>query len=822
MSDVIRDYIILPRKQWKDKYTKEERKFSRNIEELKFNLSHVPTNIPEDVESLLRTKLFSDEYITQFMQQTKDPDEKQKDHALSSLSIYFMYGGKKLKVSDIKEGLKLNKLTKIKGHSKKEMLNVIEQVIRMNPDLSASLSVLEQKVESDTKDTQKITVDIEDIIGIPNLTLVKSRKKLYKYYKEKHGLYNKMKDTIKEILSDWDAIKVVDGKLKLGDDEKIENKQGQQVVRAKQRVREDLDEDLEKLHNLYEEMDDKLNYIVKVKSLKIPQLPDNDEGSSLVASNIVWSYLNEVKTGREFRFYEDEEDSPDEKPSESQQSESDTEMEIYYNKEEEGQESGQPSGAINIEQSTEEEMFEKNWADEIKSLSVIDFADPLYALAAKGKNIKHSANPNSSDRIISTVKLLVEHLESEDTSIKGTFLELIDEMEEIEEQVGEVGQNDTFYMPYVPSIHTLLNEHSIDFNYEAIESHHEQLIKTISEIIEVPESKTLLPYHWTQDDFADNLEGIGGEREKKQKNIFASAQTGKEGKLKDLGKFTDNILRLIGLSEEYYLDPLIDNMLDPFASLPKFLNRRDLSAITSHGRKDTAYLIQAAYIDDHLTYVTQHELEEINDYRELLKTAPSNRSMKATVASVEEILEILEDKFPKDKNKDKAYFANKLNNMARYNSNINISDWKLDGQSLPDLITKDEVVGNYPKLLAMIYAMSSELEKDSTKKDEVLRFKRLHESYDDKIKLSDTQNKLLNAYDAIRKMMNRPTYYAICELDSFDNVNDTIDIIKEEHNVELSVNDVYNMVEEVDSLESLAKKHGTNEDVVYHVKALFR
>jgi len=38
----------------------------------------------------------------------------------------------------------------------------------------------------------------------------------------------------------------------------------------------------------------------------------------------------------------------------------------------------------------------------------------------------------------------------------------------------------------------------------------------------------------------------------------------------------------------------------------------------------------------------------------------------------------------------------------------------------------------------------------------------------------------------------------------------------------LTCNDIVKMVEEVDSFESLAKRLGTNSEVIYHVKALYR
>ena len=143
-------------------------------------------------------------------------------------------------------------------------------------------------------------------------------------------------------------------------------------------------------------------------------------------------------------------------------------------------------------------------------------------------------------------------------------------------------------------------------------------------------------------------------------------------------------------------------------------------------------------------------------------------------------------------------------------------------KKLSELTSNKETDGNYGKLISMIYALSSEMEKDKNKEDSIKELKELHEAFNRKTKLAGPQEQLLDAHDAIRKMMTRPTYYGVCETDSYDNVNDTIDLIKSQYNVELTAYDISTIVDEIDSLESLAKKHGTNEDVIYHVKAMYR
>ena len=83
------------------------------------------------------------------------------------------------------------------------------------------------------------------------------------------------------------------------------------------------------------------------------------------------------------------------------------------------------------------------------------------------------------------------------------------------------------------------------------------------------------------------------------------------------------------------------------------------------------------------------------------------------------------------------------------------------------------------------------------------------------------QTNVLEAHDEIRKMLGKPIYYNTCQTDNFDNVSDTIDIIKEDYNIELISTDIIGIVNEFDTMKTLAKKYGTKEDVIYHVTALY-
>ena len=101
------------------------------------------------------------------------------------------------------------------------------------------------------------------------------------------------------------------------------------------------------------------------------------------------------------------------------------------------------------------------------------------------------------------------------------------------------------------------------------------------------------------------------------------------------------------------------------------------------------------------------------------------------------------------------------------------------------------------------------------------KFQTAYENQRDK-KLASEHEMILTAHDEIRKMLGKPIYYNNCELDRFENMSDTIDLIKSKYKIDLTSNDIVKMGEEIDSFESLAKRLGTNSEVIYHVKSLYR
>lgn len=87
---------------------------------------------------------------------------------------------------------------------------------------------------------------------------------------------------------------------------------------------------------------------------------------------------------------------------------------------------------------------------------------------------------------------------------------------------------------------------------------------------------------------------------------------------------------------------------------------------------------------------------------------------------------------------------------------------------------------------------------------------------------SETEIPLLEIHDTIRKMMDKPIYYNTSKLNNYNHVNTAINILEKEYNVQITASEIERVVNEVDSMENLSKRHGIPSESVYFLKATFR
>ena len=109
---------------------------------------------------------------------------------------------------------------------------------------------------------------------------------------------------------------------------------------------------------------------------------------------------------------------------------------------------------------------------------------------------------------------------------------------------------------------------------------------------------------------------------------------------------------------------------------------------------------------------------------------------------------------------------------------------------------------------------------DSELREALQVFNEIRERFN--ITKSIEEMRVLAAHDGIRKMLGKPVYYGTSNLDDFGHIAKAQDTLVKSYNVDISAVDIENIVNEFDSMESLAKKYGVPSDSVYYLKANFR
>ena len=109
---------------------------------------------------------------------------------------------------------------------------------------------------------------------------------------------------------------------------------------------------------------------------------------------------------------------------------------------------------------------------------------------------------------------------------------------------------------------------------------------------------------------------------------------------------------------------------------------------------------------------------------------------------------------------------------------------------------------------------------DSELREALQVFNEIRERFN--ITKSIEEMRVLAAHDGIRKMLGKPIYYGTSNLDDFGHIAKAQDTLVKSYNVDISAVEIENIVNEFDSMESLAKKYGVPSDSVYYLKANFR
>ena len=189
----------------------------------------------------------------------------------------------------------------------------------------------------------------------------------------------------------------------------------------------------------------------------------------------------------------------------------------------------------------------------------------------------------------------------------------------------------------------------------------------------------------------------------------------------------------------------------------------------------------------------------------------------------ERLLEVLNDIFDERfEENDKNLLAKVLMGIADKN-NIDTSGIKLQGENISELAKKynRKDTSSYFLLIKLMRHYKELFLKDKKKRKEMDRFYGLLEGIRNPILLSQ-QRDILIVHDEIRKMNNKPIHFSYRSLDDYDDMTHTINLVKSKYKQDITATDITHIVTELDSINALSKKHGLGEELIYHVKGLYR
>jgi hypothetical protein len=322
---------------------------------------------------------------------------------------------------------------------------------------------------------------------------------------------------------------------------------------------------------------------------------------------------------------------------------------------------------------------------------------------------------------------------------------------------------------------------------------------------------------------------------------------GQEGKLREhKGKMKGLIKRLIRAIDKYYIDPsnsqnypfYREEQDELFSDFEVSQLKRTLEVHWGKPSKDNwkAMSVMARQYNRHATgFVTYSQMKDIVSWLKGIKGYDGkniNRLVRKAINAYEALEEIttLKGIGKTLTQENKIYFAYYIDLMARKNGN-DVTDLKFPeygGSLVSELASQyNDDFEEYPmkalkKTLGHKQGTFKKTDIEGSNMSARKRAIMLEYFALTKVTKSAVEINILDAHDTIRKIGGKPTYFAFGDTSDFDDVNNTIDIVKKSHNVELMPIEVENIVNDFNSHRELSKKYGLSEEVIYRVKAMYR
>ena len=255
-----------------------------------------------------------------------------------------------------------------------------------------------------------------------------------------------------------------------------------------------------------------------------------------------------------------------------------------------------------------------------------------------------------------------------------------------------------------------------------------------------------------------------------------------------------------------------------------FSNSVSLRSISTYDvpedSKSMFQILNKVFIEDGEAFLEKSDIVKINEFLDTLSKGDSIAQYDEIEKKASVFFETISELYENDTATKKARLeiASILGSIYRFKSEEKGKKW--EGLDIMDALNKvfvDEIeeITTLQVLADIIRSNPSMFEEDDTDAAKLL-------ANLDRVSKSDINKKLLEAHDTLRILKSKPVMYSMKNENNFDDMDDMLTKMEKEYQIDMSANEIINVINKVDSFEGIAKEYGISSEHVYVIKANFR
>ena len=332
-------------------------------------------------------------------------------------------------------------------------------------------------------------------------------------------------------------------------------------------------------------------------------------------------------------------------------------------------------------------------------------------------------------------------------------------------------------------------------------------------------------------------EGLGIRR-------YIYGQEGRTGRAREIKSFQNimgDINKVGELIAELFVAPMNLPSVNAGEKLPFSINGhlRIISAIIDfkggegkiEGGGFLPYKVMSKLVrEQQLDFIKKDDLEQLIPFLKSINTGEIFSSIELAESKAEDFKDALLDIYQKEKGMEKVIDRDIASIFGAINKITNkVVLEEFEGVNASEAYEKTSI-DNVTEITPVMVLVDA-LEQAKNNEALQLRNKPLIETIDEflaeakklsPMKKSEIHARILEAHDSLRILKGKEVYYATRNENNFEHVEGMLTKMQKEHNLDMSASELINIVNEIDSFDSISKSYGISNEHVYLIKANFR